>query len=118
LCTPLPAGSVTFTTVITSDGTLGTSVSQSGNVSNINGGTTKGSNLFQSFGLFSVGTGDIASFTGPAAITNILSRVTGGRQSLIEGTLHSTIPGVNLSLLNPSGVLVRTGVNAGTERNT
>ena len=36
---------------------------------------------------------------------NILSRVTGGQQSIIDGRLQSTIPGANLYLLNPSGVL-------------
>ena len=36
---------------------------------------------------------------------NILSRVTGGQQSVIEGRRLSTIPGANLYLLNPSGVL-------------
>ncbi|MBI3989152.1 MAG: filamentous hemagglutinin N-terminal domain-containing protein [candidate division NC10 bacterium] len=94
-----------ITSAITSDGTLGTTVTQVGNVHDINGGTISGNNLFHSFGLFSVGTGDVASFNGPGGIENILSRVTGGQQSLIDGTLRSTIPGANLFLLNPAGVL-------------
>ncbi len=101
----VPHGYAQVATAITSDGTLGTTVAQSGNLYNINGGTIKGTNQFHSFGQFSVGTGDIASFNGPATIQNILSRVTGGARSDIDGTLRSTIPGANLFLLNPSGIL-------------
>src|SRR5262245_54859051 len=94
-----------FSTRITGDGTLGTTVTRSGTTFNIDGGTIKGTNLFQSFGQFSVGTGDTASFNGQAGIRNILSRVTGGTRSEIDGTLRSTISGANLFLLNPSGIL-------------
>jgi filamentous hemagglutinin family protein len=53
-----------------------------------------------------VGTGDTASFTSmQPGIENILSRVTGGHRSHIDGMLQSGIPGANLYLLNPSGVL-------------
>jgi filamentous hemagglutinin family protein len=99
---------ITFThaaSTITSDGTMGTTINQTGNIYNINGGTTKGTNQFHSFGLFSVGTGDTASFNGPSWIANIIGRVTGGQQSIIDGTLRSTITGANLYLLNPYGVL-------------
>ena len=103
----VPHGYAQVPTAITSDGTLGTTVARSGNLYNINGGTIKGTNQFHSFGQFSVGTGDIASFNGPAnaTIQNILSRVTGGTRSEIDGTLRSTISGANLYLLNPSGIL-------------
>jgi filamentous hemagglutinin family protein len=91
------------------DGTLGTTVTHSGNVYTIMGGTRPGNgpNLFHSFDRFSVGTNDTARFSasGPPGIQNILSRVTGGQQSLVDGKLQSTIPGANLYLLNPSGVL-------------
>ena len=90
---------------ITPDGTMGTTVNQAGQLYNINGGTIRGSNQFHSFGQFSVGTGDTASFNGPSGIANILSRVTGGQQSWIDGILQSTISGANLYLLNPNGVL-------------
>ena len=95
------------TSAIRPDGTLGTVVTQRGNVHTITGGTRPGNgpNLFHSFDRFSVGTGDTASFSGPTGIANILSRVTGGQQSLIDGKLQSTIPGANLYLLNPSGFL-------------
>jgi filamentous hemagglutinin family protein len=93
------------TTAITPDGTLGTAAVRSGNVIDINGGTVKGTNQFHSFQQFSVGTGEIASFNGAATIKNILSRVTGATRSEIDGTLRSTIPGANLFLLNPRGIL-------------
>jgi filamentous hemagglutinin family protein len=94
-------------TSITPDGTLGTAVIQNGHVYDITGGTrpSGGPNLFHSFDQFSVGTTDTARFSGPPGIENILGRVTGGQQSLIDGLLQSTIPGANLYLLNPSGVL-------------
>jgi len=97
------------TSAISPDGTLGTTVTQAGKVFDIDGGTIKGSNQFHSFDRFSVGTGDTASFNGPNSIANILGRVTGLQsglqQSIIDGTLQSTITGANLYLLNPAGVL-------------
>jgi filamentous hemagglutinin family protein len=94
-------------TTLTPDGTLGTTVTSHGTVHTIAGGTRPGNgpNLFHSFERFSVGTGEIADFTGPAGIVNILSRVTGGQRSEIDGTLKSTILGAHLYLLNPSGVM-------------
>src|SRR5712691_4436444 len=105
----LASGQAQVTTTITPDGTLGTAVTQSGTVHNITGGTRPGNgpNLFHSFDRFSVGTNDTASFSGPSGIENILSRVTGGQRSEIDGRLQSTISGANLYLLNPSGVLFR-----------
>ena len=103
----LASGQTQVTTTITSDGTLGTTVTQSGTVHTITGGTRpkNGPNLFHSFDRFSVGTNDTARFSGPTGIVNILSRVTGGQQSIIDGQLQSTIAGANVYLLNPSGVL-------------
>jgi filamentous hemagglutinin family protein len=68
-------------------------------------GQIRGSNLFHSFGQFNVPTGGSATFAGPDTIANIVSRVTGGQQSVIDGRLRSEILGANLYLLNPSGVL-------------
>jgi filamentous hemagglutinin family protein len=93
---------------ITSDNTLGTTVTQNGRVYTITGGTRPGDgpNLFHSFERFSVGTNDTARFTDPqTGIENILSRVTGRERSMINGLLQSTIPEANLYLLNPSGVV-------------
>src|SRR5262249_5596107 len=94
-------------TTLTPDGTLGTTVTRNGTMYTIAGGTRwgNGPNLFHSFDRFSVGTGDTASFTGPTGIANILSRVTGGQRSDIDGRIQSGIAGANLYLLNPSGVL-------------
>ncbi len=93
------------TTTITPDGSLGTTVSQSGAVHTIDGGTILGRNQFHSFDRFDVGTGDTARFTGPASVENILSRVMGGVASTIDGTLQSDIAGADLYLLNPSGMI-------------
>ena len=102
----LTSGQAQVTTTITPDDP-GTTVTQSGTVHDITGGTRPGNgpNLFHSFNRFSVGTNDTARFSGPTGIVNILNRVIGGPQSVIDGRLQSTIPGANLYLLNPSGIL-------------
>jgi filamentous hemagglutinin family protein len=76
-------------------------------------GQLRANNLFHSFGQFHVPTGGSATFSGPQTIANILSRVTGGQRSEIDGRLRSEIAGANLYLLNPSGVLF--GPNASLE---
>src|SRR5437016_4276665 len=103
----LAVGQAQVRTTLTPDGTLGTTVTPNGHSYTIAGGTRphNGPNLFHSFDRFSVGTDDTAHFTGPAGITHILSRVTGGQRSEIDGTLQSTLPGAHLYLLNPSGVV-------------
>jgi filamentous hemagglutinin family protein len=68
-------------------------------------GQIRGGNLFHSFSEFNVPTGGSATFAGPNTIANILSRVTGGQPSAIDGMLRSEIAGAHLYLLNPSGVL-------------
>ncbi len=92
---------------ISLDGSMGTSGALPGPDYDITHdlGQVRGSNLFHSFGEFNVQTGGSATFSGPNTIANILSRVTGGNQSFIDGVLASTIPGANLYLLNPAGVL-------------
>ena len=76
-------------------------------------GKTVGGNLFHSFTEFNVQTGGSATFTGPAAINNILGRVTGGNVSEIDGLIKSDIAGANLYLLNPNGFLF--GENASVD---
>ncbi len=95
------------TTNITPDTSLPTNsvILPNGNVFEITAGTAVGNSLFHSFQEFTVGTGDIASFSGPSGIENILSRVTGGTVSNIDGTLRSTIEGANLFFLNPAGIV-------------
>ena len=76
-------------------------------------GKRVGGNLFHSFTEFNVQTGGSATFTGPAAINNILGRVTGGNVSEIDGLIKSDIAGANLYLLNPNGFLF--GENASVD---
>jgi filamentous hemagglutinin family protein len=92
---------------ITLDGSLGPAGPLTGPQYQIGAelGQIRGSNLFHSFGQFHVQTGERATFTGPNTIANILSRVTGGQPSSIDGLLRAEIAGANLFLLNPSGVL-------------
>jgi filamentous hemagglutinin family protein len=100
---------------VTSSG-LGTTVNQpAAGVFNITGGTRPGggTNLFHSFGNFSLNTPESANFLNNSglATTNILSRVTGGNPSNIFGTINSTaFPGANLFLMNPAGIVF--GANA------
>lgn len=68
-------------------------------------GSLRGSNLFHSFDSFDINTGESATFTGPSNVENILSRVTGGRASSIDGTIRSTYPDANLYLMNPRGIM-------------
>ena len=92
---------------VTLDGTLGPSGKISGPNYRITAdlGRQVGANLFHSFGKFNVNTGESAIFSGPESISNIISRVTGGTPSWIDGYLRSEISGANLYLLNPSGVM-------------
>lgn len=86
-------------------GGLGTSVSTSGNVTNITGGTRPGNgpNVFHSFNQFSVGAGDVAAFVNPGGASNVISRVIGGSPSNINGTIQAL--NWNLYFINPSGVI-------------
>jgi filamentous hemagglutinin family protein len=68
-------------------------------------GKTVGNNLFHSFSQFDLVSGDIATFSGPANIQNILTRITGPNASSIDGTIRSTIDGANLFFLNPHGIV-------------
>src|SRR5262245_33472301 len=78
-------------------------------------GEQHGGNLFHSFERFGIGKHETATFTGPdpvdgpQSVSNVISRVTGGELSEIDGTLRSTIPGADVWLLNPSGVVFGEG---------
>ncbi|WP_375507330.1 filamentous hemagglutinin N-terminal domain-containing protein [uncultured Nostoc sp.] len=70
----------------------------------IDGGATRGANLFHSFEQFNVGAGRGAYFANPAGIENILSRVTGANRSDILGRL-GILGNANLFLINPKGIV-------------
>lgn len=106
--------SPTFAQIVP-DGTLGNQNSTPDIPANaagtfqINGGATRGTNLFHSFDQFNVNQGQLVYFTNPAGIQNILSRVTGSNASNILGTLGVGTPGAvgtaNLFLINPNGIV-------------
>jgi filamentous hemagglutinin family protein len=70
----------------------------------IEGGATRGSNLFHSFERFTIDAGRGVYFANPAGIENILSRVTGNSRSDIFGRL-GVLGNANLFLLNPNGIV-------------
>jgi len=98
---------------VVTDGTLGAATSLPGPEYLINDslGQQLGKNLFHSFKTFDINTGEIATFTGPDSIANILTRITGGNRSFIDGTIRSKIPNANLYLLNPNGILFGENAN-------
>ncbi|MCC0177678.1 filamentous hemagglutinin N-terminal domain-containing protein [Waterburya agarophytonicola K14] len=89
---------------ITPDGTANTQVNQSGNIAEIEGGITRGTNLFHSFQDFSVPTDNTAFFNNVSDISNIFSRVTGGNTSNIDGLIKAN-DSANLFLINPAGII-------------
>jgi filamentous hemagglutinin family protein len=111
LKTPLPAGAQTQ---ITPDGTLPTNVNNIGaGVYEITGGAqpNNGANLFHSLKDFSIQSGDTARFVHGQGINNIITRITGGSLSQINGIIQTLINDTtdigraNLFLINPSGII-------------
>src|SRR4051794_39359398 len=92
---------------IVTDGSVGPKVNLHGGEIEIGAklGTRRGDNLFHSFEKFGIATGQTATFTGPGDIKNVISRVTGGEVSNIDGTLASRVGQADLYFLNPAGVM-------------
>jgi filamentous hemagglutinin family protein len=95
---------------VTSDGTVNTQVTENGNTAEITEGETRGNNLFHSFEDFSVETGNEAFFNNADSISNIFSRVTGGKVSDIDGAIRAN-GNANLFLINPAGIVFGEGAS-------
>ena len=97
---------VAYAEIIT-DGTLGDHVHLQAPHYAItqNLGTQVGPNLFHSFEQFNLYPGETATFSGDATIQHVISRITGGQPSTINGLIRSTIPNAELFLLNPAGMI-------------
>lgn len=103
MLTPLPAVAEVVT-----DGTLGARqrVKVPGPDYRIGAslGEIRGRNLFHSFDRFGIETKRSATFTGPSGLDNVISRVTGGEPTSIDGRLTSKVPNADFWFLNPAGV--------------
>jgi filamentous hemagglutinin family protein len=65
-----------------------------------------GNNLFHSFKTFNLHQNETATFSGPDNISNVISRVTGGTISTIDGTFRSLMPQADMYFLNPAGIII------------
>ncbi|MFK7895651.1 MAG: filamentous hemagglutinin N-terminal domain-containing protein [Myxococcota bacterium] len=77
-------------------------------------GQRSGDNLFHRFTRFDIPAGESATFVADApgsGIQRIISHVGGASPSQIDGVLRSTIPGADLYLLNPRGVIFGSGAS-------
>lgn len=92
---------------IVTDGTLGTAQSLDGPDFMVSEdlGLRAGNNLFHSFQRFNLHPGESATFSGAADIEHLISRVTGGTASNLDGLLRSEVGQADLYLINPAGVL-------------
>src|SRR5689334_2117306 len=92
---------------VSTDGTLGRKVTLGGRNVTVGAdlGQVRGKNLFQSFQRFDIPSKGRVIFTGPSGLDNVISRVTGGKPSAIDGTLASKVPGADYYFVNPSGIV-------------
>ena len=83
-------------------------VETTGNQTDITGGQTSadGTNLFHDFDQFDVEAGHTANFVTVPNVENIVSQISGGEASTIDGTLQVSGSSADLYLMNPAGVLI------------
>jgi len=103
----LSINSLSVSAEVTLDGTLGRGGTLPGPDYLIGAdlGRQKGGNLFHSFQGFNLNHSESATFSGPNSVSNIISRVTGGDPSNIDGLIRSTIPNADMYFLNPYGIM-------------
>jgi filamentous hemagglutinin family protein len=96
---------------VATDGTLGRRVRLTGPDVEVGAelGRVAGRNLFHSFERFGVERGGRVTFTGPGGLDNVVSRVTGGEASRIDGTLASRVGRAAVWLVNPAGIVFGPG---------
>ncbi len=80
------------------------------NSCSITGGIQSAGNLFHSFARFGIDSGATVTFLDPG-VQNIVTRVTGGDRSLIDGTLAVSGGNANLYILNPNGITFGDGAS-------
>ncbi|MFK5971192.1 MAG: filamentous hemagglutinin N-terminal domain-containing protein [Candidatus Marithrix sp.] len=92
---------------VITDGTLGQKINLPGSDFQITSdlGQQHGGNLFHSFQDFNLNSLESATFSGSNNVQNIISRVTGGNPSNIDGLIRSTIPNADFYFLNPYGIM-------------
>jgi len=107
LAIPILISSLGANAEVSLDGTLGSSGALPGPDYLIGAdlGRQLGSNLFHSFKDFNLNRSESATFSGPNSINNVISRVTGGNPSNIDGLIRSTIYNADMYLLNPYGIM-------------
>lgn len=110
-CAAMAALSCSASADVATDGTVGRKVRLGGRNAEVGAelGQVRGRNLFHSFERFDVPAKGSVTFTGPRGLDNVISRVTGGKASRIDGTLASKVPGADVYLVNPSGIVFGPG---------
>ncbi|MFZ2726635.1 MAG: filamentous hemagglutinin N-terminal domain-containing protein [Methylococcaceae bacterium] len=99
---------------VDTDGSMGEEKHLSGNMTIPQSlGTTSGHNLFHSFSHFNIDKNETVNFTGDNQLKNVISRVTGGEISKIDGVLKSEIGQANFYFINPAGIVF--GTNASVD---
>jgi len=98
---------------VTTDGTLGDRIHFNGCNITVGEllGMVKGGNLFHSFQLFDVNSGQSVTFTGSDLIKNLIVRVTGDSKSTIDGRLSSRLKNADFFLINPAGIVIGQGAS-------